>query len=106
MRTAISDQRSTVYNEVPTALPLSFKYNLLQPTLYYYYIMKSDTIKFCPGATILSYATTYWYQYQQISSQVDSASARLGPTEVVDLGSILGLVKPKTIKIGIHSFPA
>ena len=27
-------------------------------------------------------------------------------TEAVDLGSIPGRVKPKTIKIGIHSFPA
>ena len=33
---------------------------------------------------------------------VDRASA----TEAVDTGSIPGRVKPKTIKIGIHSFPA
>ena len=33
---------------------------------------------------------------------MDRASA----TEVVDLGSIPGRVKPKIIKIGIHSFPA
>ena len=37
-----------------------------------------------------------------ISGRVDRASA----TEVVDSGSIPGRVKPKTIKIGIHSFPA
>ena len=37
-----------------------------------------------------------------ISGRVDRASA----TEVVDTGSIPGRVKPKTIKIGIHSFPA
>ena len=37
-----------------------------------------------------------------ISGRVDRASA----TETVDLGSIPGRVKPKTIKIGIHSFPA
>ena len=34
--------------------------------------------------------------------RVDRASA----TEAVDTGSIPGRVKPKTIKIGIHSFPA
>ena len=33
---------------------------------------------------------------------VDRASA----TEAVDSGSIPGWVKPKTIKIAIHSFPA
>ena len=33
---------------------------------------------------------------------MDKASA----TEVVDSGSIIDRVKPKTIKIGIHSFPA
>ena len=37
-----------------------------------------------------------------ISGRVDRASV----TEAVDTGSIPGLVKPKTIKIGIHSFPA
>ena len=37
-----------------------------------------------------------------ISGRVDRASA----TETVDSGSIPGRVKPKTIKIGIHSFPA
>ena len=36
------------------------------------------------------------------SGRVDRASA----SEAVDLGSIPGRVKPKTIKIGIHSFPA
>ena len=36
------------------------------------------------------------------SGRVDKASA----TEVVDTGSIPGRVKPKTIKIGIYSFPA
>ena len=35
------------------------------------------------------------------SGRVDRASA----TEAVDTGSIPGRVKPKTIKIGIHSFP-
>ena len=33
---------------------------------------------------------------------MDKASA----TETVDLGSIPHRVKPKTIKIGIHSYPA
>ena len=37
-----------------------------------------------------------------ISGRVDRASA----TEAVDSGSIPDWVKPKTIKIGIHSFPA
>ena len=37
-----------------------------------------------------------------ISGRVDRASV----TETVDSGSIPGRVKPKTIKIGIHSFPA
>ena len=37
-----------------------------------------------------------------ISGRVDRASA----TKAVDLGSIPSQVKPKTIKIGIHSFPA
>ena len=36
------------------------------------------------------------------SGRVDRASA----TEAVDLGSIPGRDKPKTIKIGIYSFPA
>ena len=38
----------------------------------------------------------------KISGRVDRASA----TETIDLGSIHSRVKPKTIKIGIHSFPA
>ena len=37
-----------------------------------------------------------------ISGQVDRTSA----TETVHLGSIPGRVKPKTIKLGIHSFLA
>ena len=37
-----------------------------------------------------------------ISGRVDRASA----TEAVDTDSIPGRVKPKTIKTGIHSFPA
>ena len=41
-------------------------------------------------------------QAKSISGRVDRASA----TEAVDTGSIPGRVKPKTIKIGIHSFPA
>ena len=40
--------------------------------------------------------------YQSISGRVDRASA----TEAVDTGSIPGRVKPKTTKIGIHSFRA
>ena len=41
-------------------------------------------------------------RYKPISGRVDRAYA----TEAVDTGSIPGRVKPKTIKIGIHSFPA
>ena len=37
-----------------------------------------------------------------VGGQVDRASA----TDAVDSGSIPGWVEPKTIKIGIHSFPA
>ena len=37
-----------------------------------------------------------------ISGQVDRASS----SEAVESDSIPGRVKPKTIKIGIHSFPA
>ena len=40
--------------------------------------------------------------FKPITGRVDRASA----TEAVDSGSIRGRVKPKTIKIGIHSFPA
>ena len=41
-------------------------------------------------------------QVQSISGRVDRASA----TETVDSGSIPSRIKPKTIKICIHSFPA
>ena len=40
--------------------------------------------------------------FAPIRGRVDRASA----SEVVDSGSIPGRVKPKTIKIGFHSFPA
>ena len=39
---------------------------------------------------------------QPISARVDRAAA----TEAVDSSLIPGRVKPKTIKTGIHSFPA
>ena len=39
---------------------------------------------------------------EPVGGRVDRASA----TDTVDSGSIPGRVKPKTIKIGIHSFPA
>ena len=42
------------------------------------------------------------FTQQPISGRVDRASA----TEAVNTGLIPGRVKPKTIKIGIHSFPA
>ena len=41
-------------------------------------------------------------QEQPISGRVNRASS----TEAVNSGSILRRVKPTTIKIGIHSFPA
>ena len=47
-------------------------------------------------------STMFKFILQPISGRVDRASA----TETVDTGSIPGRVKPKTIKIGIHSFPA
>ena len=43
-----------------------------------------------------------WVGFEPISGRVDWASA----TEMVDSGSIPGRVRPKTTKIGIHSFPA
>ena len=49
--------------------------------------------------------TSYHYRQsgnEPISGRVDRESA----TEAVASGSIPGRVKPKTIKIGIHSFPA
>ena len=52
-------------------------------------------------STIL-YVIPAKHSLYSISGRVDRASA----TETVDLGSIPGRVKPKTIKIGIHSFPA
>ena len=42
----------------------------------------------------------FGFQVQPISGRVDRASA----TEAVDSGSIPSRVKPKTVKIGIHSF--
>ena len=39
---------------------------------------------------------------EPFDSQMDGASA----TETVDSGSIPGIVKPKTLNIGIHGFPA
>ena len=55
-----------------------------------------------PGAHGLWGAHEAAHGLQPISGRVDRASA----TEAVDSGSIPGRVKPKTIKIGIHSFPA
>ena len=40
--------------------------------------------------------------YEPISGRVD----RVSPTEAVDSSLIRGRVKPKTINIGIYSFPA
>ena len=46
--------------------------------------------------------TGCFYHRDPTNGRVDRASA----TEAVDSDSIPGRVKPKTIKIGIHSFPA
>ena len=58
---------------------------------------------YCTSLSCTSLERTFTAQvFRPISGRVDRASA----TEAVDLGSIPGRVKPKTIKIGIHSFPA
>ena len=50
----------------------------------------------------LLFTCRYLESNPPISGRVDRAFA----TEAVDTGTIPGRVKPKTIKIGIHSFPA
>ena len=53
----------------------------------------------------LNLASPFFFAFlhiKPISGRVDRASA----TEAVNSGSIPGRVKPKTIKIDIHSFPA
>ena len=52
--------------------------------------------------TAVSALLDYKYCSTTISDRVDKASA----TKTIDSGSIPGRVKLKTIKIGIHSFPA
>ena len=37
---------------------------------------------------------------------INSRGHRAFATETLEVGSIAGRVKPKTIKIGIHGFPA
>ena len=54
------------------------------------------------AALIQSTATKFVNNITLISGRVDKAYA----FEAVDCGSILGRVKPKTIKIAIHNFPA
>ena len=54
-----------------------------------------------PSIVLFFNNNSYIFQ-KPISGRVDRASA----TEAVDSSSIPGQVKPKTIKIGIHSFPA
>ena len=60
----------------------------------YSYLMQHPKVAYNDSYCIL--------HFKPISDRVGRASA----TEAVDLGSIPGRVKPKTIKIGIHSFPA
>ena len=52
----------------------------------------------------LSSANVGRTQNKQAKDQ--AISGRASATEAVDSDSIPGRVKPKTIKIGIHSFPA
>ena len=52
--------------------------------------------------TIFFQKTPHGLGLQPISGRVDRASA----AETINSGSICGRVKAKTIKIGIHSFPA
>ena len=73
-----------------------------------------------PGATILSDASEYYHTFARvfnlgINSTTTSiilvlirerSGGRVTATEAVDSGLIPGRVKRKTIKIGIHSFPA
>ena len=37
---------------------------------------------------------------------IDGQVERASTTKTKELGSILGRLKPKTVKLGIHSFPA
>ena len=54
------------------------------------------------GSTVRSEFAYNVPRKKPIGGRVDRASA----TDAVDSGSIPGRVKPKTIKIGIHSFTA
>ena len=54
-----------------------------------------------PSIALFFKSNSYIFQ-KPISRRVDRASV----TEAVDSDSIPGRVKTKTIKIGIHSFPA
>ena len=54
------------------------------------------------GLKWFNFPVIKWDVATTFCNGVDRASA----TETVDSGSIPGRVKPKTIKIGIHSFPA
>ena len=51
---------------------------------------------------IKSTSCVHCFVFMPISGRVDRASS----AETVDWSSIPDRVKPKTIKIGIHSFPA
>ena len=50
----------------------------------------------------LKFENGFKLSHKSISGRMDKAYA----TETVDSGSIAGRVKPKTIKIGMHSFSA
>ena len=55
----------------------------------------------CDTNNIKQVVKSHTEPFQPIGGQVDKATV----TETVDSGSIPGRVKPKIIKIGIHSFP-
>ena len=102
----------TAAKTFPNPIFYSSEFKLLSGYVGLYYSICKDT-KSTPSICSLASAplrVTVGLQQMQknhtliqpISGRVDRASA----TEAVDMGSIPSRVKPKTIKIGIHSFPA
>ena len=64
--------------------------------------IESFFVAFWPTQISRDLQNTFICNTIPISGRVDRASA----TETVDSGWFSGRVKPKTIKIGIHRFPA
>ena len=75
---------------------LNFKFR------FFFSKIPSSELSLVNQSPVLVVITQHYTGTRPISGRVDRASA----TEAVDSGSIPGRVKPKTIKIGIHSFPA